>query len=370
MKKILIALFILILSFSISYWSDQIKVIELMNNFFSKLDSNNFNIESKIDHLEWIKTRIKSIKNEKWKKLSLGSKKICLYIESSLNEKIAFYKSELENDVSEVGAMNFADTLQKEIVFSSKFDNISDFDWYYITPEKSNTVTHELYTENDNAFHKAWVIWKWKIVEWQNTNHRAYPTVQLYKKNLNTYDKYYIELDVWVDFDITRSEWSNWVSLATMSSYADDFWYRTLLVNVDSNNIVHLMHLPNQSESNQDIFQTTDIKLPMKKWVTIWIYIDYTYNNEYNFPYSSVYQDGKLVSSGRFNQRINPLLFDKKIWPSCLNNWDKKNIDDAEKTCWLKYVWWLSQAHFWLYVPPLFSKWSLYNDNLKIYWIK
>ena len=100
MKKILsmlLFIFLLFWSFNQINASNESRVTNIMNNFYSKLDNSISNTEKKINKLEIIVNKIESIKKLKWDKISYNSKDLLILLESSLNNKIILYKKELEN---------------------------------------------------------------------------------------------------------------------------------------------------------------------------------------------------------------------------------------------------------------------------------
>jgi hypothetical protein len=258
------------------------------------------------------------------------------------------------------------------VIYNTSFESISDFNTFYITPQNdlgssSHTLSNELYMSG-NYSHKAWFNGNNDVIKNINTNHRGYPTIQLYKsRGDEVYDKVLIEFWVWLDIELSNVENKEWFSFATLTSYSDDLWSRTILINLDSDSIVHLMHVPVQSKNTQDIYQTKDIYFPMKEWVKLKIYVDYTDDNEYDNSFAKVFLNEELVSVATFNPRIDPLLINRELWPSCLNEWDEISIDSAEDLCGLKYSYGLAQAHFGMYAPPLLEEGVVYNDDLIIY---
>lgn len=218
--------------------------------------------------------------------------------------------------------------------FSSSFEKIDDFKWFYITPKKhKNTSFHELSESIVYSWkfsHKAWIDWiNDDSTMFVNNNHRAYPTVQLYKTKYGSFTSpLVVTLLVWVDMDLkSHTDWENdWLSFATFTDDKSDNWKRTVLVNLSYDWYVHLMHTTGQWKSDY-IFQTKSIKFPQKQWVELKIYLDFSEK-----WYAKVWQDWKLVSHAN-------------IW----------NITNK-----------LSQAHFGLYAWPRVKSGIIYNDDLEI----
>jgi hypothetical protein len=255
--------------------------------------------------------------------------------------------------------------------FSTGFESEGEFAPFYIVPfDHKNTATHSLSKEQSvsgKLSHKAWMYGKNRQVGGTNTNHRAYPTFQLNKTSLGIVKTaVLVEFSVWADIDLFPTEDKSWFSLATFTSYDDIQWYRSYLINVDSDYKVHLMHVPIQGQSSPDIFHDSKISLPRKAWAKITAYIDYSKNNRFNSPIIAVWQDGALVTASRFSDRVDPLRISPALQPKCLKGWDKQYVVSAEKMCDLKYEGGLSQMHFGLYAPPLLSRGVIYNDDLSV----
>lgn len=218
--------------------------------------------------------------------------------------------------------------------FQTSFETVDDFSGFYITPQAHlNSSYHAL---NDSMVHsgtyshKAWITGANSPSLLTNNNHRAYPTVQLYKTNEGAFKTpCYVTFWVWLDMELKASTTggdNDWFSFATFTCDESDNWTRTVLVNLSYDGFVHLMHVPGQGEQNY-IFQTQTLKFPQKEWVELKIYLDFTEN-----AYAKVWQNGELVSSA--------------------------SIQDVENK--------LAQAHFGLYCPPSMASGVVYNDDLKI----
>lgn len=218
--------------------------------------------------------------------------------------------------------------------YTTSFENISDVDSFYIVPQNhKNSASHELSVENvfDGVYaHKAWVygpnIGSTALI---NNNHRAYPTFQFQKTTNGVFKTpCYTSLWVWVDMDLKPDSPENqWLSLATFTTDESDSWSRTILVNLDYDGYIHLMHVPLQGQKNR-IYQNNTLKFPQKTWVHLEVYLD----TRPDIGYAKVWQDGVLVSHAE--------------------------IADGNGT--------LAQAHFGLYASPSVSSGTLYNDKLEI----
>lgn len=261
--------------------------------------------------------------------------------------------------------------LKKAGTYSTSFETISEFSGFYIVPQNhKNSASHSLSSERSvtgASSHKAWIFKKNEREANANTNHRAYPTMQMSKTSLGIVKSaVLVELSVWADIDLYSSEDKSWFSLATFTSYYDTEWFRSYLINVDKNYRVHLMHVPTQGESRPDIFSGASIALPRRAWVKISAYIDYTTNNRFKSPFIAVWQDGTLVAASRFSDRVDPFGIRPELRPKCLKSWDEKDVSAAERMCGLKYEGGLAQMHFGMYAPPLLSSGVIYNDDLSV----
>ena len=219
-------------------------------------------------------------------------------------------------------------------IFTTSFETADDFANFYIVPQNYlNSSSHQLSTEvvHSGTFsHKAWIYGaNPESTATQNNNHRGYPTIQFQKTTDGVFHTpCYISFWVWVDMDLTAHTPENqWLSLATLTTDSTDNWNRTVLVNLSYDGFVHLMHVPLQGQRDY-LFQTTTVKLPIKQWVRIKIYLD----TRPNIGYAKVWQNDTLVSYAK--------------------------ISDGNGT--------LAQAHFGLYAAPSVSSGIIYNDDLEI----
>lgn len=261
--------------------------------------------------------------------------------------------------------------LQQKTGFSTGFESVSDFSGHYIVPQNHNrSASHDLSPEQraEGKFsHKAWIYKRNERIRNVNTNHRAYPTVQMNKTRMGIVKTaVLVELSVWVDINLHPAEEKSWFSLATFTSYSDKEWYRSYLINVDKDYKIHLMHVPNHGESRPDILAYAPIALPRRQWAKITAFIDYTTNNRFNSPIIAVWQDGMLVSASRFSDRVVPENVPRELYPPCLKEWDGKDIATVESLCGLKYEGGFAQMHFGLYAPPLLTDGVIYNDALSV----
>ncbi len=213
--------------------------------------------------------------------------------------------------------------------YQTGFETIDDFKDFYIVPQKFEDKTfHEQSSDRVRSgkfSHKGIILGqKPPSTIFTNNNHRAYPTIQLYKLEGGAFrTPAKIEFWVWLDMKFNKGEW---FSFATIDYTKSDIW-DPVLVNLSDEGIVHLMHVPKNGQSEY-LFQTKTIKFPMRQWVKLSIEIHFDEKN----GYAKVRQNDQLVSSA-IVKKGNGLL---------------------------------TQAHFGLYAPPSMTSGIVYNDDLKI----
>ncbi len=255
--------------------------------------------------------------------------------------------------------------------YATSFESIDEFSDFFLVPQRYlGTSWHELsdaQVHSGTRAHRGWIDGWNDVVPGKNTNHRAYPAIQLFKRGDPFGDLVRVEFWVWLDLDPSECRDADWFSFATLTSYADVSWFQSQLVNLDSRGFVHLMHVPGQGQQVHDLFQTSTRQFPMRQWVKLTVLIDYSTQNAWKSPYLAVWQDEHLVSAARFTPRVDPAKTDKALWPPCLAGWDGASLEAAEAKCALDFrgpV--LSQAHFGLYAPPLATTGQVFNDDLEI----
>ena len=214
-------------------------------------------------------------------------------------------------------------------VYSTSFEAVSDFDNFYIVPQNhKGTSSHELSRETVHSgefAHKGWMTAANPASNWvRNNNHRAYPTIQLYKLPDGAFrTPVKIEFWVWLDMEFSDGEW---FSFATLDHTTSDRW-DPVLVNLSDEGFVHLMHVPTNGKGVHS-FQTDTIKFPMRQWVKLGVVLHFDATD----GYAEAYQDDQLVS--RASVRKGDGLF--------------------------------TQAHFGLYAPPSMTSGVVFNDDLVI----
>lgn len=255
--------------------------------------------------------------------------------------------------------------------FASSFESIDDFAGFYLVPSPHRgTTSQELSTAqvaSGTSAHRAWMTGRNPVIAGENTNHRGYPTIQLHKREAPYAALVRLEFRVFLDLELRACREQDWFSFMTLTSYADDQWTQVQLLNVDSQGVPHLMHVPTMGQAVHDIFQTHTIRVPQRQWVTFTVLVDYGSANAFNSPYLAAWQDGMLVSAARFNARVDPRGVPSSKWPACLSGWSGQDLADAEQRCQLDYrAGALAQAHFGLYTPPLLKAGEVFNDDLEI----
>ncbi len=204
---------------------------------------------------------------------------------------------------------NVQNSEEDKRVFTTSFENVKDFDGFYITPQNHlGTSFHELTDSNvysGTYSHRAWIQGanqaSTRIV---NNNHRGYPTVQFQKMREGPFKTpCYVYLRVWLDMELHKngSGEDDWFSFATFTDDETDNWKRTVLVNLSADGFVHLQHTTNQGE-HHTIFQTSDITFPQREWVELKIFLDFGDNG-----YAKVWQNGQLVSYAKIGNITNKL---------------------------------------------------------------
>ena len=213
--------------------------------------------------------------------------------------------------------------------YATSFESVSEFDRFYIVPQNyMGTSSHELSSDvvrSGRFSHKAWMTGPNPASRfWQNNNHRGYPTIQLYKLPVGAFrTPVKVVFWVWLDVALNKGEW---FSFATPDHTTSDRW-DPVLVNLDDQGFVHLMHIPVNGDSRRT-FQTRTVKFPMRQWVELTILLHFDVIN----GYARVFQNGELVSSGPVRRGDG----------------------------------WLTQAHFGLYAPPSMFEGVVFNDDLVI----
>jgi hypothetical protein len=255
--------------------------------------------------------------------------------------------------------------------YHTSFESASEFQGFYVVPQDYlGTSSHDLSKElaHDGTYaHKGWIHGANPIVSGKNTNHRGYPTIQLFKLSGGAYqDHVFVQFWVWLDMKLEYVAGKEWFSFATLTPYADGIWPRTIQLNLSPAGFVALQHVPEQGQFAQDIYQPNAVAFVQKQWVKLSIYMDFTSTNQFHHSFVAAWQDDALVSAARFNSHINPLAVPRTQWPSCLSKWDGASIAQAEQLCGVKYAGGLAQAHFGLYAPPGMASGTIYNDDLTI----
>ena len=213
--------------------------------------------------------------------------------------------------------------------FQTSFESVHDVHGFYVVPQNHmKSASHDLSSEKVHTgkySHKGWIYAvNPPSTPTQNNNHRAYPTIQLYKTSGGAYQTpVWIEFWVWLDVSLSTGEW---FSFATLDHTTSNVW-DAVLVNLSDQGFVHLMHVPYNGQGKYT-YQTSTLKFPMKKWVKLTVSLHFDRNR----GYAKVWQDDQLVSSAEVRRGTG----------------------------------FFTQAHFGLYAPPSLSRGVIYNDDLTI----
>ena len=227
--------------------------------------------------------------------------------------------------------------------FTTSFEDVSDFDGFYIVPPGEYDSRHAQSTENVRTGHYSHKAWITQARGSSNDSpvyspHRAYPTVQLHKTAGGSFSSRSL-VTVWVFLDINlvdrpAGDIDDWFSFATLTPDASDAWSRTVLVNIVHDGYARLVHVPNQGEQ-EHLYQATaqtdtdgSLAFPFNQWVRLDIYIDFSPTG----GYAKVWQNKRLVSHAHVNGGNGTL----------------------------------AQAHFGLYASAAIPSGQVYNDDLTI----
>jgi hypothetical protein len=271
-----------------------------------------------------------------------------------------------------VAALLGSSDFQISRVYRTGFESTDDFFGSYVEASGHLGSTFhqldEVQVHGGKRSHHAWITGANPVQPPANTSHRGYPTFQFQRLPDGPFvDRVLVELWVWLDVALAPLEGQEWFSFATVTSYADAAWPRVLTLNLDAAGHLYLMHVPGQSQSVHDLFQSDTIAFPQRRWVRLSLLVDYTAANAHGSPYAAAWQDGQLVSAARFDPRVDPASVPRELWPPCLAGWDGQAIEDAEARCHLVYRGGLVQAHFGMYAAPLLAAGTVFNDDLVVY---
>jgi hypothetical protein len=218
-------------------------------------------------------------------------------------------------------------------IFKTGFEDAAEFSQFYITPHGSQTSTQQEISDiapfEGLHSHRAWITRENPASTFgANQNHRAYPTIQLQKRDSGpAQTPVCVSLQVWAEVELqARADEDQWISLATFTDDPSDSWRRTVLINVSHDAHVHLQHVPRQGDQ-QHIFQSTSHLFPFGEWVNVVIEIKFGTDG-----YAKVWMNGSLVSFAA--------------------------VEDTQPK--------LMQAHFGLYAAPSISSGEIRNDDLLI----
>lgn len=194
--------------------------------------------------------------------------------------------------------------------FYSSFDDISEFNGYYIVPPGTYGTTHRLDASDKyhgTHCHHAQILTA-NDVDNESTPtyvpHRGYPTVQMYKTGsftgpclISLYVKVNITLQV-------RAGVDDWLSLLTTTPDTTDDWVRTVLCNFTPDGYLRLVHVPNQGEQTH-IYQISSsqdpsgvLQMPLNTWFRLDMFIDFSESGRAAIWQNKVRISEALVSGG------------------------------------------------------------------------
>ncbi len=222
-------------------------------------------------------------------------------------------------------------------VWSTGFERESDAAGFYVTPQAHlGTSFHGLQSEQKHSGEKAHAAWiKGANNTWLNadSNHRAYPTIQLHKLPGGGYrTPVLVEWWMWQDFPFEspkgNSSACEWISYATLSLDASDRWSRVVLLNQGWEGYTHLMHVQSHNDRTWS-FQERGVAVPQRKWTRLTMWLDAAPEG----GRARAWVDGRLVSEGKVGGGAGRL----------------------------------EQAHFGMYADPDCRSGRILNDDLAIY---
>lgn len=222
-------------------------------------------------------------------------------------------------------------------------EEYSEFNGFHVEPLVQTDVEHDLLAENvfdGQKSHKAWM----KAIKTGGDNHRAYATVQLQNAGFDRGFSPYCLMDFWayVDVDMFDEADKDWVSLATFTSYEDNTWPRSVLLNLDRDYGLHIQHR-NVNTDAFPVYGDPRFTFPRSQWNRITILTDYTFAPQK--PVLVTWIDGVERIRTEFTDRLSGL---------------EEEANDYN------YYGGMVQFHAGLYAPPLLTSGTMYNDNLQI----
>ncbi len=222
--KILIIFFIFFWSFNTYAFSYQ-KIDNYLNNFYSKLDKTNFNLEKKIEKLKIIKTKIQILKANKYNSLNPKTKEILTYIENKLSKKIDVYKNML------AWILSWTKDIWKNLFLKAKklwinIKNCSKYKIYkniYYKEKCENSIKNILKTldNSKNKLKKSSISLRncvfWKIYFKFSKNDKYYKQCLEERRKIR-------------EILIREVEWFNNLSDKEKSSYITKIFYKSLFL--------------------------------------------------------------------------------------------------------------------------------------------
>lgn len=216
-------------------------------------------------------------------------------------------------------------------VFSTSFESLTDFDgMFYKTQPTVGQDSATDFVHSGKRSHKTWLLdTNAPSTATVNNNHRGYPAIQLWRLPGGSF-RTPVRATIWVRLEgALRSRTpleDDWVSLATFTCDSTDNWARSVLVNVDWQGRLHLMHVPVNGQKVQNLADSSH-RVTFGRWTKIETRLVFGQAGSVQ-----VWQDDTLVSSAR--------------------------VDGCTER--------LAQAHFGMYSPPWMKSFTLWNDDLTI----
>ena len=215
--------------------------------------------------------------------------------------------------------------------FSSSFESLRDFDGMHFAGQP--TVGQDSATDfvhSGRYSHKAWLLdTNQASSPTVNKNHRGYPTIQLWKTPGGSF-RTPVRIVFWARIEGALHSRhpleDDWASLATFSCDSTDRWARPVLVNIDWEGRLHLMHVPNEGLKVQQLADSTR-RFPFGRWVKVETRLVFGTHGSVQ-----VWQDDTLASTAA--------------------------VDGCSDR--------LAQAHFGMYSPPWMKSLTVWNDDLAI----
>lgn len=219
---------------------------------------------------------------------------------------------------STIGTIDLSNVVSRSktcrTVFQTSFESFSDFilQNFYITPldNPARASRHNITSERARTGNKCH---KGQFYAYSYEPHMGFPAVEFYKQPEGPIaNKIYAEVWVYLDSLTFPSDPWEWLMLATFAT--DSEYSRFISVNIDKNNLAHLMHVPRQGEKYWT-YQDLNAVLPFDQWVNITTYVDFSKDN----GMAVLWMNGKVVSIAQV-QDTNGVIADSHFGLYCSGN--------------------------------------------------